>query len=227
MNNTRILTLRKALSFTGQLVFWLPVIFLSLLLVYNTLPYFTFRDDFAFIQERIRLYINPLWKYSFYLHIAAGVFCITTAITQFSSYILKKRKAIHVYAGKVYVFVVLVIGAPTGFYMSFFAKGGYWEKACFVFMAAFWFLSTYKGLESIRQRNVVAHSVWMIRSYAMALTAVSFRVYHMMFFYAGMDHFNNYAISLWISVAGNILIAEYIIFRRSKNYLNSFQLNFQ
>lgn len=225
MANSRVLALRQSLRFTGELLFWIPIIFFSLLLVYNTLPYFSFRSDLAFIQERIKLFINPIWKYSFYIHIAAGMFCITTAITQFSSYILRKRKAIHVYAGRIYVFVVLVLGAPTGLYMSFFAKGGYWEKACFIFMALFWFLSTYMGLETVRKKNIVAHSHWMIRSYSMALTAVTFRVYHLLFFYAGMDHFNNYAVSLWISVVGNMLVAEYIIYRKSNSYLKTLNLS--
>ncbi len=88
-------------------------------------------------------------------------------------------------------------------------------------MALFWFLATYKGLETIRKKNVVAHSHWMIRSYSMALTAVTFRVYHLLFFYWGMDHFNNYAVSLWISVVGNILVAEYIIYRKSNSYLKT------
>lgn len=225
MNTARVTTLQQAMRFSLQVLFWVPLTFFSLLLVYNTLPYFNFSPQFDFIQERIKLFINPVWKWSFYLHIAAGMFCITTALTQFSSYILRKRKAIHVYAGKIYVLVVLWIGAPTGFYMAFFAKGGYWEKACFLFMAIFWFLTTYKGLETIKARNVLGHSIWMMRSYAMALTAVSFRVYHILFFLTGMNHFENYAISLWISVIGNMLVAEYLIYRKSSNYLQSFQLS--
>ncbi len=221
MSNTRALTVQRSLGFLFSLLFWLPVIFFSLLLVYNTLPYFTFNPNYSFIQERLKLFVNPIWKYSFYIHIAAGVFCITTAITQFSSYILRKRRAIHIYAGRIYVFVVLILGAPTGFYMAFFAKGGYWEKACFLFMAIFWFFSTYKGLETIRQKNVLAHSHWMIRSYSMALTAVTFRVYHILFFYTGMNHLDNYSISLWISVIGNMLLAEAIIFRQTKPYLKT------
>lgn len=218
MVNSRMLAVQRSFSFFFRLLFWLPLIFFSLLLVYNTLPYFSFNSDFSFIQERIKLFVNPLWKYSFYIHIAAGVFCISTALVQFSSYILRKRTSIHVYAGRLYVFVVMVLAAPTGFYMAFFAKGGYWEKACFLFMAVFWFITTYKGLETIRKKNVLAHSHWMIRSYSMALTAVTFRIYHLIFFFYGWNPTSNYAISLWISVIGNMLLAEYVIFRKSNPY---------
>ena len=57
----------------------------------------------------------------------------------------------------------------------------------------------------------------------MAMTAVTFRVYHIAFYLVGWDHLENYEVSLWISVLGNMLVAEYLIFKRSKRYLRTFQ----
>lgn len=220
--NSRALTIKKAASTGALILFWVPVIFLSLLLVYNTLPYFTFSRHLSFLEERSVLYDKLAWRISFYVHIAAGALCISTALLQFSSWILRKRKRIHIISGKIYVFVVLLIGAPSGFYMTFFAKGGFMERACFMLMAIFWFYSTYKGLvAAARDKNYVSHKCWMIRSYAMALTAVTFRVYHIAFYLLGMDHFDNYALSLWISVFGNALVAEAIIFSLGKHYLKT------
>lgn len=220
--NSRVLTAKKVMKQGLAILFWGPVIFLSLLLVYNTLPYFTFDPNFVFLEERTVLYDKPLWRYSFYFHIAAGALCIVTALIQFSSWILKKRKKIHAISGKIYVFVVLLIGAPTGFYMTFFAKGGYAERACFMFMAIFWFYSTYKGfIAAAMQKNFLSHKFWMIRSYSMALTAVTFRVYHIVFYLSGMSNYDNYAISLWISVLGNAAIAEAIIWYQSRRYLKT------
>ncbi len=204
------------------MLFWVPVAAFSLLLIYNTLPYFSFSKDFDFIVERSFLFENNLYNTFFYIHIAAGAICIGTALIQFSRYILKKTKAIHRWSGRLYVFVVLFLGAPTGLYMSFFAKGSFWERALFMFMAAFWFITTLYGLTTILKKNVLAHKIWMIRSYAMAMTAVTFRVYHIAFYLLGWDHLENYELSLWISVIGNMLAAEWIIYRKSRNYLNSF-----
>ena len=92
-----------------------------------------------------------------------------------------------------------------------------------MFMAAFWFITTLYGLTTILKKNVVAHQVWMIRSYAMAMTAVTFRIYHIIFYLLEWNHLENYELSLWISVIGNMLIAEYLIFRKSRNYLKSFK----
>ena len=222
MQNSRILTLQKSAKVLFQMLFWVPVIGFSLLLIYNTLPYFSFSKDFDFIQERNFLFKSNFYNTCFYIHIAAGALCIGTTLIQFSRYILKKSKAIHRFSGKIYVFVVLFLGAPTGLYMSFFAKGSFWERALFMFMAGWWFITTLNGLTTIHKRNIVAHKVWMIRSYAMAMTAVTFRVYHILFYVMGWGHLENYELSLWISVIGNMLFAEWVIYRQSKKYLKSF-----
>jgi hypothetical protein len=222
MPNARQLTFQKSVKVFGRMLFWIPVIVFTLLLVYNTLPYFSFGRDFSFITERSSLFDKTVYNASFYIHIAAGAICLVAALIQFSRYILKKSKAIHRWSGKVYVLVVLVLGAPTGLYMSFFAKGSFWERLLFMFMAATWFITTLYGYTTIRKKNIVAHKVWMIRSYAMAMTAVTFRIYHIIFYLLDWDHLENYELSLWISVLGNMLIAEWIIYRDSRKYLNSF-----
>ncbi len=209
---------------TVTVVFWVPTILLSLLLVWNTIPYFTFNYNMPFLAERAVLVEKTVWRVCFYTHITAGALCIVSALIQFSSWILKKRKKIHIMSGKIYVFVVLLVGAPSGLYMTFFAKGGYAERGAFLAMAIFWFFTTYKGfVTAARDKNFVAHKYWMIRSYAMALTAVTFRIYHIVFHLLGMDGFNNYSISLWISILGNALLAELIIFSQSKNYLKTLE----
>ncbi len=220
--NSQITAVKKSWHGLLELLFWAPIITCSLLLVKNTLPYFDFSPQFSFIKERILLYSDPIWKTSFYIHIGAGIFCILTAIIQFSSYILRKQSQIHVVSGKIYVFVVLLIGAPSGLYMSFFAKGELAERGLFIFMAVAWFISTYKGFNAAVARKFIAHRGWMVRSYALALTAVTFRVYHILFYLGETDHIYNYKISLWLSVVGNLLIAELIIYRKAKSYLKTF-----
>jgi Predicted membrane protein (DUF2306) len=224
MLNSRELTLQRSAKVFFQMLFWVPVAGFSLLLVYNTLPYFSFSKDFSFIEERSFLFQGSLYNACFYIHIFAGMLCISTALIQFSRYILKNTKAIHRCSGKIYVFVVLFLGAPTGLYMSFFAKGSFWERALFMFMAIFWFITTFYGLKVIHKKNVLAHKIWMMRSYAMAMTAVTFRLYHIVFYLVGWGHLENYEVSLWISVVGNMLFAEYFIYRKSRSYLKSFAI---
>lgn len=224
MANTRVITLRKSVNVFFRMLFWVPVTVFSLLLIYNTLPYFSFSKDLPFIRERSILFQGDLYNACFYIHIFAGAVCIMTSLIQFSRYLLKRSKAIHRWSGRLYVFVVLFLGAPTGFYLSFFAKGSFWERVLFMFMAVFWFIGTWYGLSTIRKKNVLAHKIWMVRSYAMALTAVTFRIYHILFYMLDWGHLENYELSLWISVVGNMLFAEWIIYRQSRNYLRSFSV---
>ncbi len=220
--NIRLLTLRRTKQVFTVTFFWLPISFFSLLLIWNTIPYFNFSKDFSFIQERAVLFLQPIYNWSFYIHIFAGMFCIGTALLQFSSYLLKKRKKIHVWSGRVYVMVVLLLGAPTGLYMSFFAKGGFAERGLFMFMAISWFFFTLKGFTTILNKHVLAHKIWMMRSYAMALTAVTFRVYYIILYLYDVPLTLNYEMSLWMSVVGNLMVAEYLIYRKSKAYLTTF-----
>ncbi len=216
--NARLL---NYLKFGGLILFWLPITFFSLLLFKNTLPYFDFSSDYPFITERAHYFKDTIYYTCFYVHLAAGIFCIAAALLQFSSEILRSRKKIHIWSGRIYVFAVLLLGAPTGMYMSFFAKGSAYEKGMFMFMAVAWFYTTLKGLTTILNKKVIAHKNWMYRSYALALTAVTFRILHIILYMMDWGSQQNYEISLWISVLGNILVTEIIIFRNNKNYLKT------
>lgn len=220
--NSRLLTVKTARKSSVMLFFWLPVFIFSLLIIRNTIPYFSFSSNFSFIQERAVLFLQPFYKACFYIHILAGMFCIGTALLQFSSYILKRRRQVHVWSGRIYVFVVLLLGAPTGLYMSFFAKGSMAERVLFMFMALLWFFFTLKGFTTVLQRKILAHKVWMIRSYAMAMTAVTFRICYIILHLLGVELLTNYEVSLWISVLGNVLVAEAIIWKNTSHYIASF-----
>jgi hypothetical protein len=52
MPNSRQLNLQQCVRYSLAVLFWIPIIFFSLLLVKNTLPYFSFSQDFSFIEER-------------------------------------------------------------------------------------------------------------------------------------------------------------------------------
>ena len=58
----------------------------------------------------------------------------------------------------------------------------------------------------------------------MAMTAVTFRVYYIVFYLLDWQLLENYQFSLWVSVIGNMMIVEWIILRQSKKYLKSFAI---
>ena len=93
--------------------------------------------------------------------------------------------------------------------MSFFAKGGILGVVGFLLNGVLLFIPTVLGVRSILARNITAHRRWMIRSYAMAATAISFRVLHLVFAWFSAQH--AYVAGIWGSVIVNALLAEFII----------------
>ena len=57
MQNSRRTTLQLSIRYFFAALFWVPVTFFSLLLVKNALPYFSFSQDYGFIQERAVLFV--------------------------------------------------------------------------------------------------------------------------------------------------------------------------
>jgi len=207
-----LLQMQKAAPYLRLVFFWFPVVYLSLLIAYNSLPYFTFTGEQPFILDKENIRGNSFWFVNFYIHVAAGIIALLAALTQFSSNILKKRLQIHKVAGKIYVLLVLVVAAPTGMLLAFFAKGGLWGGLGFGILSILWFYTTLMGLLKIKKGDVDGHVQWMIRSYALTLSALTFRLFHMGFHFLEFNDTTNYILSLWASNVFNILAAELVVY---------------
>lgn len=195
-----------------KVFYWTIISVLSLLIIYNSVTYYTFKTDFPFLLSKQEQLKDIIWKICFYAHITGAMICIVTGIPQFFSFFLKKIPAWHIYCGKVYVIAILYVACPAGFYMSFFANGGIWGQIPFATIAVLWFITTWYSYQLIKRKDWIKHAKWMIRSYALTLSAVTFRLYNVFF---GMvmyiDPIENYQISLWLSLVGNILLGELAI----------------
>jgi hypothetical protein len=72
-----------------------------------------------------------------------------------------------------------------------------------------WF--TCEGYRHALKGNTPGHVRSMIRSYAVATVVLSFRIFHILFFVWGVPYHDNYAISQWLGLSGNALLAELLI----------------
>ena len=206
------------------MLFWVPVAGVQFTAYLQHSSYFSLKKFCLYRRKEVFFSEVVSTTPAFTFHIAAGAFAL--ALHWYNSPgTFWKSKAIHRISGKnLCPCCTSFPRGPTGLYMSFFAKGSFWERALFMFMAIGGLLQLYMASALFIKRNVIAHKIWMMRSYSMAMTAVTFRVYHIMF-YLSLGHLENYEISLWISVIGNMLFAEWIIYRQSKNYLKSFAVS--
>jgi hypothetical protein len=186
---------------------WAAIVGMSGLIVVNTVPYYSLGDDFAFLVEKGALAFDPVWRACFYLHITGGMICLVTGPV-----LLWTRKA-HRWLGRAYGLAVLGFAGPASLVMSIFSKGGPSCQACFLMLAALWWGATAKAIHEIKNRRVEEHRTWMLRSYALALSAVFFRIFQLAFFAGGMEDEPNYVVSLWLSLAASVAFGEALVAR--------------
>jgi len=104
-------------------------------------------------------------------HTLAGIFALLIGPINFSSRIRQQHLKLHRVLGRIYVISVF-IGAATGVTLANGRPG--FPGTCG--QAAAWVVCTTAAFLTARNRQIVQHRQWMIRSYAVTFTFVSSRV---------------------------------------------------
>ena len=191
---------------------WIVMAGFAMVLSFWTLEYLSFRPDFNFLSKKQDIVYDPLWRPTFYVHIISGLVVLFIGPLQFLKKFRNKYLHWHRWLGKVYVFGILVFAAPTGLIMSFYAEGGMQSTIPFAIMSILWFGTTLMALIRIKQRDLEAHRVWMIRSFALTFAAVTLRFLVPVF--SEFIHNNEDLITMstaWLSWLLNLLVAEGMI----------------
>ena len=199
-----------------QWLAWFLYLAGCLLILSNTVADYRPGGPGIFIFQKGGIGESMVWKTSLYIHIAGGLLCLFAALPQLSGKLVARFPSIHRRAGKIYAASVLFLVCPTGFHLALFAKGGFFGKLGFLTLAFAAFYTTLAGWRAVMppQRDMAAHRVWMIRSFALTASAVTFRIYHTLGYLAGLEADTNYVASLWLSLLGNAAAAELILHRK-------------
>jgi len=104
-------------------------------------------------------------------HTLAGILALLIGPINFSSRIRQRYLKLHRVLGKVYV-VSVFVGAATGVALAFGRPG--FPGTCG--QAAAWVVCTTAAFITARNRQIVTHRQWMMRSYAVTFTFISSRV---------------------------------------------------
>ncbi|MBC7935908.1 MAG: DUF2306 domain-containing protein [Rhizobacter sp.] len=182
-----------------------------------TTRYFPFSTTASFLQiKQTEVATLPWYLPVFYTHVYTSMFCLLAGFTQFNRNILKKQKTVHRTAGYLYIISVLIFSAPTGFFMGLYANGGIAAISFFVTLATLWWYFTWRAYTCARQKNFIAHRNFMIRSFALALSAITLRIWKVVL----VHFFEPAPMDLYIVISGlgwipNLLIAEYIIHKQT------------
>ena len=186
--------------------------FFSYLLVTISLQYIPYDTDVAFLRIKQDVIDILFYKLAFFTHVYTAVFVIPAGFTQFSGYIRRKFPLIHKYVGRVYAFVVIFLAGPSGFYMGVFANGGIAAQISFCLLAILWIYFTVLAVIRVKQGNIKSHREFLIRSFALTLSAITLRAWKYLIVFAFEPRpMDVYEIVAWLGWIPNLIIAEIII----------------
>lgn len=192
------------------------------LMLKGILIYLPMRDDTGFLRFKQDYLHIKLWKAAFYTHVFTSMFTLVAGLTQFSNEVLRHHKKLHRAIGKLYVIAVVFINFPAGMVMAIYANGGITSKIAFVILDSLWCLFTAKAFLAIKKKNIIAHKQFMMRSYALTLSAVALRSWQYIISHSiVIDPATLYKIDAWLGFVPNLLFAEWLIRRKSTRKENS------
>lgn len=180
-----------------------------------TFPYFSMRYDIGFLLTKQAILHKDIWRYAFYTHISTSLLVLLFGLIQFSRKMLIGYKNIHRTLGKVYILLVLFFSAPSGLIMAFYANGGFWPKVSFALTSVLWWWFSYKAFIEVKNGNYTSHMHYMVRSYAMTLSAISLRLYVLFLpIFIQLHAKDMYTLVAWLSWVPNLILAEFLLRKR-------------
>lgn len=202
----------KRLFIYSKLIYVITVLVALVFLIKLSLPYVKFKPGIEFLSTKQFIYHLKHWKISFYIHVFISPLLLIAGLISTISIIRLRLPAFHQIAGKIYVLLVLFFAGPSGLIMSFYSNGGVLTKVSFVSLSIIWMFSTLMGYISIRKQEYKKHLIWMYRSYALTLSAITLRFYAYLFdvFNIYIDPITTYTIIAYISWIPNLIIVEMI-----------------
>jgi hypothetical protein len=198
-------------AYPGYLLL-LALAFFSALMLQITLQYIPIRTDAAFLQiKQEYIHITP-WRIAFFVHVFSSMFVLIAGFTQFSGYLLSHYKKLHRVIGKLYVIDILFITGPASFIMALLANGGISSRIAFTTLAILWMATTAKAWRSAMARQFTTHKEWMMRSYALTLSAITLRAWKwLLIALFHLRPLHAYMIVAWMGFVPNLLFAEWLI----------------
>ncbi len=196
----------------GKGFFFLCIAYFSYLMVLITIQYIPIDLKAAFLQIKQEEIQHFHYQIAFFTHVYTSIFVLLLGLFQFSNFIRTRYRLVHRNMGKAYVGIVLLLSGPSGLVMGYYANGGWFTQISFCLLAIFWMYFTYKAYHFARQRDWTRHRNFMMRSYALTLSAISLRLFKWiivtLFELPPMD---TYYIVAWAGWLVNWGIAEIVI----------------
>jgi uncharacterized membrane protein len=191
--------------------------FTFIFLAYVIFQYFILgpSKDVGFVSTKEDIHYHP-WITILYIHIIFGTLALVLGPLQFNNKLRQKKKNLHRNIGKIYVGSIFV-AFIAGLYLAYYGTGGIMGVIGFYTLEFAWLITTLVGFLKIRKKDIKGHQEWMLRSYAVTLTFVSFRIWSIPAMVIEGKPGVLFGLTIIFSWVVNLLIAEWILVRKKKN----------
>ncbi len=151
-------------------------------------------------------------------HFFAGGLALLLTPIQLSKILRTRSVKLHRSIGMIYVLSVM-IGGLTGVQMALNASGGLLAKWGFFNLAIIWLVSTSLAFYFAIKGNITKHRQWIYRSVAITASAISLRIFlGLGLALFKLPFFAVYVPSAWLCWIINLMICEWLLYRRGFAY---------
>ncbi len=188
---------------------WVAIVLAVLLMLFsgaNRLASLT--QDAATADALGVRYIEHPWVSLF--HIVPGVLFLTFAPLQFVARIRRRRISIHRGSGRVLATLAAISGVLALVVNFLFpAFGGISTQSAVVFSSVLFLFSLSMAIRHILRKEVRQHREWMIRTFALALSVATQRVF-LIFLTSltGLSLEEVFGAAFWLAIGVNLVVAE-------------------
>jgi uncharacterized membrane protein len=134
---------------------------------------------------------------------------------QFLPKLRARRRRLHRWMGRVYVFACRAGGA-SGIALAAGTTAGPIAASGFGLLGVFWIVATAQAWRLAMAGRIAEHRRWMIRSFAMTFAAVTLRLYLPVAPMMGFDFMEGYRLIAWLAWVPNLLVAELYLNRGAR-----------
>lgn len=175
--------------------------------------YTTFKSDEAFLATKQDYVHHKHYLIAFFIHVFSSILALPAGFTQFSSSFRKRWPIWHQRLGWMYIACIVLLAGPSGLVMAVYANGGICSRIAFSLLAILWIAFTVTATKTAIQKTWLLHRQWMIRSFALTLSAITLRAWKfILVVWLHLKPMDVYQVVAWLGWVLNWIIAEIYIF---------------
>ena len=175
---------------------------------------FLFSDQIGSPEFHEKIARHPIY-WSF--HLIGGGISLIICTFLLIDYIRLNRLYLHRLLGRIYVITVF-LSALSGFRLSFETEAGLPSNLGLATLSICWLIATFNGFRFAVAKQIESHRLWMMRSFALTISAVFFRLdLALMSTFINASFLEIYATVSWHSWVCTLIVVEWFFIRKNHN----------